>query len=42
MNPFDTNIVYLESEAGNPPSTYINASWVRYICLTEAIMNTLY
>ena len=28
MVPFDSNIVYLKSESGYPPSKYINASWV--------------
>ena len=26
--PFDSNIVYLSRETGDPPSTYINASEV--------------
>ena len=26
--PYDSNIVYLSQETGNPASTYINASWV--------------
>ena len=26
--PYDSNIVYLSQATGNPPSTYINASWV--------------
>ena len=26
--PYDTNIVYLDSAVGNPPSKYINASKV--------------
>ena len=28
MVPFDSNIVYLDYETGDPPSDYINASWV--------------
>ena len=28
MIPYDSNIVYLSQETGNPASTYINASWV--------------
>ena len=30
MLPFDSNIVYLRSDAGFPPSRYINASWVNF------------
>ena len=30
MIPYDSNIVYLSQETGNPPSTYINASWVSH------------
>ena len=33
MIPYDSNIVYLSQETGNPASTYINASWVSYKCL---------
>ena len=29
MVPFDSNIVYLDWESGNPLSKYINASWVK-------------
>ena len=31
MVPYDSNIVYLQCESGDPPSRYINASWVRFI-----------
>ena len=30
MIPYDNNIVYLQSDTGDPPSRYINASWVRF------------
>ena len=28
--PYDSNIVYLKSSVGNPPTNYINASRVTY------------
>ena len=33
MIPYDSNIVYLSQETGDPASTYINASWVKRLCL---------
>ena len=35
MVPFDTNIVFLSTPTGQPPSDYINASWVT---IRETIM----
>ena len=36
MVPFDSNIVFLSTPTGQPPSDYINASWVTLI--RETIM----
>ena len=37
MLPFDSNIVYLSEETGNPGSTYINASMVMKIAFFSSI-----
>ena len=39
MIPYDSNIVYLSQETGNPASTYINASWVSKTSMKLSVRN---
>ena len=42
MIPYDSNIVYLSQETGDPASTYINASWVNRLCLALNELPNMY
>ena len=42
MVPFDSNIVYLDWESGNPLSKYINASWVKTKQFVKIVIFSLF